>query len=165
MTPRIFSLEESGTQRMERVFQRVIWSMREAKRSSLANVGDHQRLAVFGDPSGDALADAQADGLEGLAGVSDGDGEVEFVMLLVGHEQAPGVRLEVGGDLFHDGLQNGVEVQGRRERLGYVMEDGQLWFGLADAPAWRFGHHIRPEILMLKSAFIIDRRMFIGLEG
>ena len=87
---------------------------------------------MFGDPSGDAFADAQADRLEGLTGVSDGDGEVEFVMLVIGHEQTPGVRLEVGGDLFHDGLENGVEVQGRRERLGDVMEDGQFWFRLAD---------------------------------
>ena len=98
----------------------------------LGDVGDDQGLAVLGDPSGDAFADAQADGLEGLAGVSDGNGEVELVMLIIGHEQAPGVRLEVGGDLLHDGLQDGVEVQGRRERLGYVVEDGQLWFRLAD---------------------------------
>ena len=96
----------------------------------LGDVGNQQGFAVLGDPSGDAFADAEADGLEGGAGVADGDGEVEFVMLIVGHEQAPGVWPEVGGDLLHDGLQDGVEIERRGERLGHVVQDGQLRFGV-----------------------------------
>ena len=105
---------------------------------------------MLGDPSGDAFADAEADGLEGGAGVSDGDGEVELVMLIVGHEQAPGVGPKVGGDLLHDGLQDGVEVEGRGERLGHVVQDGQLRFGVTD-----FGRRLRlrhPVFLVWRSA-------------
>ena len=65
-------------------------------------------------------------------------------MLFIGHEQAPGIRPETGGNLFHDGLKKGVEVQGRRERLGYVVEHGQLWFRLADL-SWRLRHQGCPN--------------------
>ena len=90
------------------------------------DVGNEEAFAVLGDPSGDAFAEFEADGLEGLGGVADGDGEIELPLLLVDHEEGPGVGPEVLGHLLHDGLEDGVEVQRGRQRLGDVVKNSKL---------------------------------------
>jgi hypothetical protein len=58
---------------------------------------------------------------------SDGNGEVKLVLLLIDHEQRPGVRAKEDGHLLHDGLEDGIKVQRRREGLGDIMEDADLF--------------------------------------
>jgi hypothetical protein len=91
-----------------------------------ADIRHQQRLAVARHPARDALAHLQADGLERLGRVSHRDGEVEFVLGLVHHEQRPGVGAEVFRHLVHDRLQDGIQVERRGERLRHIMEDVQL---------------------------------------
>ena len=43
--------------------------------------------------------------------VADRDREIKFLLLLVHHEQRPGIWFEVSRDLIHDGLQNGIQIQ------------------------------------------------------
>ena len=79
-----------------------------------------------------------------IGGIPHGDGEVKLLGRIVHHEQRPVVRAEVFRDLLHDGLQDGVEVQGRRERLRHLVEDRQLLevpLPVGDGLSHRNGHN------------------------
>jgi len=52
--------------------------------------------------------------------------EVEFILLLVHHQQRPRVGAEVFRHFFHDGLQDRIEVQRRRERFRHVVKNIEL---------------------------------------
>lgn len=91
------------------------------------NVRNDEGFAVAGDPSGDAFAYLETQGFEGVGSRADGDGEVKLFFLLIDHEQGPGVWTEEERHLVHDGLQDGVEIEGRGERLGHVVEYGYLF--------------------------------------
>ena len=93
----------------------------------VVDVGHEERLAVFGDPSGDAFSHFEADAFECVGGVADGDGEVELVFLLIDHQERPGVGPKEDGHLLHDGLQNRIEVQRRREGFRDIVEDADLF--------------------------------------
>ena len=90
------------------------------------DIGHDQLLAVLSDPPGNPFPDLQAHILESLRGVAHGDGEIQFVMFVVNHEQRPGVWAEIFRHLFHDRLQDGIEVERRRQSLGHIMEDVEL---------------------------------------
>ena len=90
------------------------------------NIGNDLNLAVLRDPARDAFAHLEAQVLDRLRSFPDGDGEIEFVALLVHHEQGPGVRAEELSHLLHDRLQDRVELQRRRQRFRDVVEDAEL---------------------------------------
>ena len=100
-------------QMIDRVSHCVIFIDAFGKAGIGVDVRDDELLAVFGNPAGDAFAHFQANVLEGLGRVANGDREVEFVVLLVHHQQGPGVGTEVFRHFFHDRLQNGIEIQRR----------------------------------------------------
>src|SRR5580765_6079956 len=90
------------------------------------NVGYDQLLAVFRNPAGNAFADFQANVFECLGGIAHGDSEIELVVLLVDHQQRPGFRMEVFRHLFHDRLQDGIEIQRRSQGLSDIVKDVEL---------------------------------------
>ena len=52
----------------------------------VVDVRNKERLAMLGNPAGDAFSDFQADALKCVSSVTDGDGKIEFVFLLVDHQ-------------------------------------------------------------------------------
>ena len=117
------------------------------------DVGDDQAFAVFGDPSGDAFAYFKSHILKGFCGISDGDGEIELVSFFVHHQQGPVVGAEVFRHLFHDGLQNGIEIERRGKGLGHTMEDFEFLnlpvAGRAGGLTHENGSFKWPEVLKL----------------
>src|SRR6185312_8959780 len=97
------------------------------KSGIVIDVRHQQRFAVFGDPSGNPFPDLQADALERVGCIANGNGEIELVLLLIDHQQRPGVWAEEDGHLLHDRLQNGIEVERRREGPSDIMEDADLF--------------------------------------
>ena len=93
----------------------------------VVNIGNNQGFTVPGDPAGNALAHSHADGFKRLRRIANGDGKVQLVLLLIHHEQRPGVGTEELGHLLHDGLENGIEIERRGEGLGHIIEDGDFF--------------------------------------
>src|SRR4029077_8688833 len=69
--------------------------------------------------------------------------EIELVFFLIHHQQRPDIRAEVFRHFFHNGLQNRIKVERRCQRLGDIMEDGQL-LGQAN---WGRARCLRHELL------------------
>ena len=96
---------------MERVSHCVMSSMRLAKRGSFITSWNNQPFSVLGHPAGDAFSHFEPHVFEGFRRRPHRDGKVEFVRFLIHHEQGPSVRTEVFRHLFHDGLQDRIQVQ------------------------------------------------------
>ena len=86
----------------------------------------HPRFPVLCHPPGNTLAHFQPHTFQRLSFVAHRDRKVEFVAPFVHHQQRPRIRTKILGHLIHDGLQNRVEIQRRRERLGHVVKDRQF---------------------------------------
>ena len=121
----VFRFEWHADDRTRLPLRHLIDPLCEAR--IVIHVWNQQRLAVFGDPSSDAFSDLKTDAFECVSCIADGNGEVQLVFLLIDHQQRPGVRTEEDRHLFHDGLQNGVEVERRREGFRDIVEDTDLF--------------------------------------
>ena len=109
------------------------------------HVWDDQRLTVLGDPPGDAFTYFHARIGQHLGRGAYGDGEVQIIFLLIHHQQRPGFRAEVFRHLFHDGLQDGIQVERGRQSLRHIVEDGEL---LRQA-SWGCARCLRHALLVL----------------
>ena len=92
----------------------------------LANVGDHQRFAVLGDPAGNPLAGGDLHPLELFGRRRDGDLKGQVAGLLVAQQQRPGLGLEQTADLIHDQGQHVLKLDGRRQSLADLDENFKL---------------------------------------
>ena len=81
---------------------------------------------MLGHPSGDSFSNLQPHVLESLRGLAHHNREIQFVPFLIHHQQGPVVRTEILRHFLHDGLQDRIQIEGRGERLGHIMEDVQL---------------------------------------
>ena len=61
-------------------------------------------------------------------------------MRFVNHQQRPRIRTEIFRHLFHDRLQDGVEIQRRRQRFRDVVEDGEFLAVARQLSAGGLGH-------------------------
>ena len=88
--------------------------------------GDNEGFGVFGDPPGNAFADADAEIAEFIFTVAGGDCVVELSARFVHHQQGP----HVGGDeafhLLEDGAEDGIEIEAGVERSRKLMKDHQV---------------------------------------
>src|SRR5690349_18014060 len=107
----------------------------------VVNIRDNQAFTVAGDPAGNPLSYLKPHIFKALRGIADGDGEVQFVPLFVHHEQRPGIRTEVFRHFFHNGLQDGIQVQGRGQGLGNIMENTEFLEIALALGARGLGHH------------------------
>ncbi len=91
-------------------------------------------------PSRNSLAHFQPDILQRLGRLAHRDGEVKLTVFFVHHQQRPRIRAEVFRHFFHDGLQNGIKIQRRRQRFRHVVEDGQFLALARQLGAGGLGH-------------------------
>ena len=113
------------------------------------NVRNDNRLAVLGHPACNPLAHLEAHGLKHLSGIAYGNGKVQLALGVIHHEQRPGIRAKVFRHLLHDGLQHGVEVQRRRQRLGDVVKNSQFTHLALTFGGGGLRHNERCEIITL----------------
>ena len=99
----------------------------------LGGVGDHHDFAGLGHPAGYSLAQRYANFLERFGALPGGDLEKEVVSFGINQQERPSVWVEHLFNLFHDGVQDLVELQGRGERLPHLVKDGEFadFVGLA----------------------------------
>ena len=125
-TPTIWSCQVSGTDSIEATKRR--WSMPRTHRNRGVglDVGDDQRLAVGGDPAGDALAErhARPADLEAVEAVGRGQGQVRSVA--VEEVQRGDIGVEDIAGPVDDGLEQLVPRPGRRRQAGDLVEEAQL---------------------------------------
>ena len=127
MTPRVLLSERTGTQAMDWIL-RSGWA-RFGERAPLlvhGDVGDDERVAGGGDPSGDAFAERDAEALEAFGVFAYGDGVVELLGGFVDHEHGPAFGAEELGHLVHDDEEDGFQLQGLGECARDLMKDAQM---------------------------------------
>src|SRR6266702_921858 len=91
-----------------------------------SDVRNDQLFAILRDVACNSFADSQPDILQSLGCRSHGNGEVQFLLIVIHHEQRPSVGTEVFRHLFHDGLQNGIQVERRGQGLRHIVEDAEF---------------------------------------
>ena len=126
MTPRQWSRKRTGTATMECVSILVFSSTLAKKRVSWLTSGTITACWFCATQPGDALPHLDANVLQGVGVLADGQLEVELLLGLVHQQHGPGVRVQELVDLLHDGAENLIELQRRSERLAQFVEDGDF---------------------------------------
>src|SRR6266850_7853110 len=92
----------------------------------LRRVRHDDGLAVLRYPPGYSLPHLDAHVFQRLRGLAYRQFEVQFLRGFVEQQQRPVVRPQELVNLFHDGAENLIELQRRRQRLPQLLEDGDL---------------------------------------
>src|SRR5712664_3256422 len=92
----------------------------------LCRVRHDHGLAVLRHPTGDSLPQLDAHVFQRLRGFAYRQFEVQFLRGFVEQQQRPVVRPQELVNLFHDGAENLIELQRRRQRLPQLLENGDL---------------------------------------
>src|SRR5580698_7802539 len=92
----------------------------------LRGVLDDDRLTMLRHPTGDSLPDLDANVFQGLGCFADRQLEIEFLLGLIQQKQRPVSRAQKLVNFLHDGAENLVELQRRRQRLPQLLEDGDF---------------------------------------
>ena len=88
-------------------------------------VVDDRGLAALRHPAGDALPDLQAEGGDVAPLGAEGGLEHQLLLLLVHHEERPGLGGDELADLLDDQLDHLARLEDRVGRLHHVGEDGE----------------------------------------
>ena len=89
-------------------------------------IGHHHGFAVLGHPAGNSLPDLDAHVFQRRGGFPDRQLEIQFLLGLIEEQQRPVFRAQKFIDLLHDGAENLIELQRRRQRLPQLLEDRDL---------------------------------------
>ena len=81
---------------------------------------------MLGHPAGHAFADLDAQVAESRFFAAGGNRVVEFLGLLVEHEQRPQFGVDDPLHVFEDGAQDGIKIEALGERARQAMEDKQI---------------------------------------
>src|SRR4029077_20930468 len=77
-------------------------------------------------PASDSLPHLDANVFQRLGGLANRQFEIEFLLGLIQQEQRPIVRAQELVDFLHDGAENLVELERRRQRLPQLLEEGDF---------------------------------------
>ena len=92
-----------------------------------AHVGNNDRLLILRHPAGDAFSDLDAHVFQRLRVLADGQLEIQLLFCLVHQEQRPGIGLQEFVELFHDGAEHLIELQGGGEGLAKFVKYGDFF--------------------------------------